>query len=103
MKRSLFFILGILLSGSIDAKQQAGMPSGPNIVVFTVDDMDITSVSSEDVAASLIKAMARRRMYDVPQLDAKITWWAARAFPETFRRVMLYMYRHRLWIFNTKK
>ena len=45
MKRSLFFILGILLSGSIDAKQQAGMPFGPNIVVFTVDDMDITSVN----------------------------------------------------------
>ena len=66
-------------------------------------DMETTSVSSEDVAASLIKAMARRRMYDVPQLDAKITWWAARAFPETFRRVMLYMYRHRLWIFNTEK
>lgn len=66
-------------------------------------DMDTTSVSSEDVAASLIKAMARRRMYDVPQLDAKITWWAARAFPETFRRAMLYMYRHRLWIFNTEK
>jgi short-subunit dehydrogenase len=65
-------------------------------------DMETTSVSSEDVATSLIKAMVRRRMYDVPQLDAKLSWWTARAFPETFRRIMLYMYRHRLWIFNTQ-
>lgn len=64
-------------------------------------DMQITSISSEDVACSLIKSMARRRLYNVPQRDAKINWWLARTFPETFRRVLLYMYRHKLWVFKT--
>jgi short-subunit dehydrogenase len=65
-------------------------------------DMATTSVSSEDVARSLLKAMARRRLYDLPQFDAKVNWWLARAFPETFRKVILYMFRHRLWVFNDR-
>jgi NAD(P)-dependent dehydrogenase (short-subunit alcohol dehydrogenase family) len=64
------------------------------------NDMAHTSISSEDVATSLINAMARRRMYDVPQLDARLSWWMSRAFPETFRKIMLLLYRHRLWVFK---
>ena len=63
-------------------------------------DMDHTRVSSDSVAISLIKAMARRRLYDTPQWDAKLTWLSARLMPETFRSIILYMYRHRLWVFN---
>ena len=64
-------------------------------------DMATTHISSEDVAHSLIRAMARRRMYDLPQRDARLNWWLARTFPETFRKIILYLYRHRLWIFNS--
>ena len=64
-------------------------------------DMATTHISSDDVAHSLIRAMARRRMYDLPQRDARLNWWLARTFPETFRKIILYLYRHRLWIFNS--
>jgi NADP-dependent 3-hydroxy acid dehydrogenase YdfG len=66
-------------------------------------DMDATSITSDDIASSLIKAMVRRRLYDLPQRDAKLHWWLARTFPETFRKLILYMYRHKLWVFNTGK
>lgn len=65
-------------------------------------DMDSTSISSDDIATSLLSAMAKRRMYDLPQWDAKINWFLSRTFPETFRRIVLYMYRHRLWVFNDR-
>jgi NAD(P)-dependent dehydrogenase (short-subunit alcohol dehydrogenase family) len=64
------------------------------------NDMASSSISSDFVAECLIKAMARRRMYDLPQWDAKIQWWLSRTFPETFRKFILYMYRHRLWVFD---
>jgi NAD(P)-dependent dehydrogenase (short-subunit alcohol dehydrogenase family) len=65
-------------------------------------DMESTSVSSESIASSLVEAMARRRLYDTPQWDAKLTWLSARMLPETFRKIILYMYRHRLWVFNDR-
>jgi len=65
-------------------------------------DMASTSITSDDVAEHLINAMAKRRMYSVPQWDAKIQWFLSRTFPETFRKFVLYMYRHRLWLFNDK-
>lgn len=65
-------------------------------------DMDTTHVSSDSIAISLLKAMAKRRLYDTPQWDAKLTWFGARLLPETFRSVVLYLYRHRLWVFNDR-
>ena len=65
-------------------------------------DMDTTHVSSDSIAISLLKAMAKRRLYDTPQWDAKLTWVGARLLPETFRSVVLYLYRHRLWVFNDR-
>jgi NAD(P)-dependent dehydrogenase (short-subunit alcohol dehydrogenase family) len=63
-------------------------------------EMQTTSISSDDVAVSLIRSMARRRLYDVPQRDARFNWWLARMFPESYRHLVLYLYRHRLWVFN---
>jgi hypothetical protein len=44
--------------------------------------MDSTGCGSEDIARSLIRAMIRRRMYDLPQRDARLQWWLSRAFPD---------------------
>ena len=63
-------------------------------------DMESTSISSEYVADCTINAMARGRMYSLPQRDARANWLLARLFPETFRKIILYMYRHQLWIFK---
>ena len=67
-----------------------------------VKAMASTSISSDDVAASLIRAMAKRRLYDLPQRDARLQWWVLRTFPETFRKLLLYLYRRRLWVFSDK-
>ncbi len=64
--------------------------------------MASTSVTSADVAAHLIKSMARRKMYSVPQWDARIQWWMSRLMPESVQKQVLYMYRHRLWVFNDR-
>ena len=53
--------------------------------------MDSTGCGSEDIARSLIRAMVRRRMYDLPQRDARLQWWLSRAFPETYRSLALYL------------
>lgn len=63
-------------------------------------DMAGSSFSSEDVAAHLLKRMARRRLYSLPQRDARIQWWLCRTFPESYRRLVIFLYRHRLWVFN---
>jgi len=60
-----------------------------------------TGFSSDDVAVSLIVSMARRRLYDIPQLDARVNWWLSRAFPESYRHLLLFLYRHRLWVFRS--
>jgi NAD(P)-dependent dehydrogenase (short-subunit alcohol dehydrogenase family) len=66
-------------------------------------EMATTSITSDHVAESLIKAMARGRLYDIPQYDGKIQWLLARLMPETFRKLILYMYRQRLWLFNDRE
>ena len=66
------------------------------------NEMASTGVTSEEVAAHLVKAMAKRHMYSVPQWDAKIQWLMCRLFPESFRKLILFMYRRRLWVFNDK-
>ncbi len=67
------------------------------------NEMATTSITSDHVAESLIKAMARGRLYDIPQYDGKIQWLLARLMPETFRKLILYMYRQRLWVFNDRE
>lgn len=64
------------------------------------DSMDHSAYSSDDIAASLIKHMARRRLYSVPMHDAPITRCIKGWLPESFRRILLYLYRHKLWIFK---
>lgn len=64
-------------------------------------DMESTHYGSEEIARSLIRAMVKRRMYDLPQRDAKLQWWLCRTFPESYRSLVLYLYRHRLWVFRT--
>jgi short-subunit dehydrogenase len=64
-------------------------------------EMETTSISSEDIAASLVEAMAKRRMYSVPQRDARVQWWLSRTFPESFRKLLVYLYRNKKWVFKT--
>jgi len=66
--------------------------------------MASTSVSSDAAARHFLKTMVRRRLYSLPQWDAKIQWWPCRMFPQTFRDLILHLYRSRLWVFaeNTR-
>jgi NAD(P)-dependent dehydrogenase (short-subunit alcohol dehydrogenase family) len=64
------------------------------------DSMKSASIGSEDVADALIKTMARRKLYSVPMRDARTMWRLARYLPESYRNLLLYLYRRKLWIFN---
>jgi NAD(P)-dependent dehydrogenase (short-subunit alcohol dehydrogenase family) len=65
--------------------------------------MEATSVSSDAVARHLLRTMVRRRLYSLPQMDAKVQWWLCRMFPQTFRNLILYLYSNRLWVFADSK
>jgi len=62
--------------------------------------MEHSSYSSDDIARTLVNDIARRRLYSVPMLDARISWRLKRWLPENFRRLIIFMYRHKLWIFK---
>jgi NAD(P)-dependent dehydrogenase (short-subunit alcohol dehydrogenase family) len=64
------------------------------------DSMEHSTYSSDDIAASLIRHMARRRLYSVPMHDAQVTWRLKGWMPEVFRNLLLYLYRHKRWIFK---
>jgi len=63
--------------------------------------METTNITSDVVADHLLNAMVRRRMYSLPQWDAKIQWFLSRMFPQTFRTLLSYLYRKRVWVFST--
>ena len=92
----------VFKSGLLNEEGHEGDVLEGQTIKGLANDMATTSVGSADVADSLLRAMARRRLYDLPQLDAKVNWWLARTFPETFRKLILYLYRHRLWVFNDR-
>ncbi len=64
------------------------------------ESMAHSAYDSDDIARSLIRDMARRRLYNIPMRDARIAWRAKRWMPETFRTILGHLYRRQLWIFK---
>ena len=91
----------IFKSGLLDE-----MPAGGNTHMHGVtadglrDSMLKTSVTSDDVADHLLRSMAKRKLYSVPMRDARTMWRLKRYAPESYSRLVSYLYRHKMWVFN---
>ena len=59
-----------------------------------------TTVTAKDVARYNIRSMEGRKLYSVPQADARLMWRFARWLPETHCRVLTHLFTRRLWIFS---
>ena len=64
------------------------------------DSMQKTSVTSDDVADHLLKCMAKGKLYSLPMRDARTMWRLKRWAPESYSRLLRYLYRHKMWVFN---
>ena len=78
------------------ARKSTG-PVGASVVAA----IDRTKVTAEDVARYNIRSMERRKLYSVPQLDARLMWCFARWWPEKYSALMTYLFDKRLWVFST--
>jgi NADP-dependent 3-hydroxy acid dehydrogenase YdfG len=61
---------------------------------------DTASKDADDIAGHVIKAVEKNRLYVMPQLDAKLGWYAKRFLPNLYFAVISFSYRHGLkrWI-----
>ena len=46
------------------------------------------TLSVEEVTRSIVKGVTKNRFMIIPGLRAKISYWQARVFPNTFRAIM---------------
>lgn len=58
-----------------------------------------SGVSAKDIAEHVLWAVERDRLYVMTQADARWGWRAKRLFPETFSRLIGYLYRNSKWIY----
>ena len=82
-----------------NVENDGGLVSG-SVGLGARDYMQSTSITSDDVAVSLLQSMTRRQLYNIPQGDARLAWFFSRHFPRLFRRAVLYLYLQRLWLFK---
>ena len=62
--------------------------------------IDRTRFTAEDVARYSIRSMERRKLYSVPQADARLMWCLARWLPERHSDLLTYLFNKRLWVFS---
>ena len=79
------------LGDSIDADQ----PMGKRLLA----QLKTSKVSAEQIVDDVIEAIARRRLYVMTQPDARWGWRLKRWLPETYFRLIAYLYRKRKWIY----
>jgi NAD(P)-dependent dehydrogenase (short-subunit alcohol dehydrogenase family) len=58
-----------------------------------------TSQTAEDVIGHIVGDMAGRRLYSLPGLEVRAQWLFKRAFPESSRRLIAFLFTRRLWVF----
>ncbi|MEW6552691.1 MAG: SDR family NAD(P)-dependent oxidoreductase [Actinomycetota bacterium] len=53
-------------------------------------------VTTDDIAAMIVKAVEKNRLYVLPQLSARLFWWFKRLMPAAFYGQTAYLYKHGL-------
>lgn len=59
-----------------------------------------SKITSADIVAKAFHAVKVNKLYVMPQNDAKWGWRIKRLMPETYAKLMAYMYKNRIWIYK---
>ncbi|TRX56514.1 SDR family NAD(P)-dependent oxidoreductase [Thalassomonas sp. M1454] len=59
-----------------------------------------SKITSADIVAKAFNAVKTNKLYVMPQNDAKWGWRIKRLMPETYAKLMAYMYKNRIWIYK---
>ncbi|WOH38590.1 SDR family NAD(P)-dependent oxidoreductase [Thalassotalea fonticola] len=59
-----------------------------------------SKVTSADIVKKTFKAIKNNKLYVMPQSDATWGWRIKRLMPETYSKLMSYMYKNRIWIYK---
>lgn len=64
-----------------------------------MQQLEQSTVTSEDIVADVMATIEKNKLYVMTQADANWAWRFKRFFPETYLKLMSYMYRNKKWIF----
>ncbi|MEW6996281.1 SDR family NAD(P)-dependent oxidoreductase [Colwelliaceae bacterium BS250] len=59
-----------------------------------------SKITSADIVAKTFNAITKRKLYVMPQQDAIWGWRIKRLMPETYAKLMAYLYKNRIWIYK---
>ncbi|WNC67090.1 SDR family NAD(P)-dependent oxidoreductase [Thalassotalea nanhaiensis] len=59
-----------------------------------------SKITSADIVRRTFAAIKSNKLYVMPQSDATWGWRIKRLMPETYAKLMAYMYRNRIWIYK---
>ena len=62
-------------------------------------EQETTNQTAEKVIGRIVKDMAKRRLYSLPDSDSQAQWTIKRLSPELSRRLIAFLYSRRLWKF----
>ena len=62
-------------------------------------EQETTNQTAEKVIGRIVKDMAKRRLYSLPDSDSQAQWTIKRLSPELSRRLIAFLYARRLWKF----
>jgi NAD(P)-dependent dehydrogenase (short-subunit alcohol dehydrogenase family) len=62
-------------------------------------EQETTNQTAEKVIGRIVKDMAKRRLYSLPDNDSQAQWTIKRFSPELSRRLIAFLYARRLWKF----
>ena len=52
-----------------------------------------TFATVDDVAKHIMQSICRKKLYSIPQPDAKLVWWFKRHFPNLYAGILSFIYR----------
>ncbi|HME72673.1 MAG TPA: SDR family NAD(P)-dependent oxidoreductase, partial [Myxococcota bacterium] len=90
---------GIFQSDLMNPHKIEADDKGARILTNLGAELERSRMTSDDVAAHVLRCARRNRLYCVPSLEMKGMWFLKRHFPEWNRKLMTYLFRKRLWHF----
>lgn len=91
------FKSSLLEKAAQNGRDTTGQSVGARIVQ---KDMDKGKHTSETVAAFAIRAMEKGHLYSIPQAEYKLIWAAKRLAPNSFYKVVGWLYRNKIGPFS---
>ena len=90
---------GVFQSDLLNPEKITAGDKGERIVATLEGEVASSRMTSDDIAACVLRCAGRDRLYCVPGFDMKGAWLLKRWFPEWNRKLLGFLFRKRLWHF----